>query len=65
VLIRKNGEFRFCVDYRTLNDVTKKDCFPLPKIDDTLGKQLAGGKWFSNSDLKSGYWKVALHPDKE
>jgi hypothetical protein len=37
VLVRKkNGELRFCVDYRKLRDVTKKDCFPLPRIDDTL-----------------------------
>jgi hypothetical protein len=37
VLVRKkNGELRFCVDYRKLNDVTKKDCFPLSRIDDIL-----------------------------
>jgi hypothetical protein len=62
VLVRKNGELRFCVDYRKLNDVTKKDCFPLPQIDDTLDT-LAGAKWFSTLDLKSGYWQVDVHPD--
>jgi hypothetical protein len=36
VLVRNNGELRFCVDYRMLNDVTKKDCFPLPRNDDIL-----------------------------
>jgi hypothetical protein len=55
VLVRKkNGELRFCVDCRKLNDVTRKDSFPLPLIDDTL-ETLAGTKWFSILDLKSGY----------
>jgi hypothetical protein len=63
VLVRKkNGELRFCVDYRKLNNVTKKDCFLLPRIDDTLDT-LAGAKWFSTLDLKSGNWQVDVHPD--
>jgi hypothetical protein len=66
VLVRKkHGELRFCVDYRKLNDVTKKDCFPLPPIDVILDS-LAGAKWFSILHLKSGYWQVDVHPeDKE
>jgi hypothetical protein len=54
ILVRKkNGELCFCMDYRKLNDVKKKDCLPLPRIDDTL-HMLAGAKWFSTLDLKSG-----------
>jgi hypothetical protein len=59
---KKNGELRFCVDYRKLSDITNKDCYPLPWIDDTLDT-LAGAKWFPTLDLKSGYWQVDVHPD--
>jgi hypothetical protein len=60
VLVRKmNGELRFYADYRKLN-VTKKDCFPLTRIDDTLDT-LAGAKGFSTFDLKSGYWQLYEH----
>jgi hypothetical protein len=62
---KKNEDLHFCVDCRKMNDVTKKGCFPLPRIDDILD-MLAEAKWFCTLALKSGYWQVVLHPnDKE
>ena len=56
---KQDGSQHFCVDYRKLNNVTKKDTYPIPCIDDTLDT-LAGSCWFSTLDLISGYWQVEL-----
>ena len=59
---KKDNTYRFCVDYRRLNLVTKKDVYPLPRIDDILDT-LAGAKYFTTLDLASGYWQIALDPE--
>ena len=56
---KKNGSLRICVDYRQLNNKTKKDAYSLPRIEDILDC-LAGNKFFSTIDMKSGYHQVEI-----
>jgi hypothetical protein len=56
---KKSGDFRFCIDFRRLNAVTKRDVYPLPRLDDVFDR-LAGAKYFSSLDLMSGYWQVPV-----
>lgn len=61
---KKNGEIRFCVDYRKLNAVTAPISFPLPQLTDIFDAVTeAKPKYFSLLDLRSGYHQISLHPD--
>ncbi|GBM15597.1 hypothetical protein AVEN_95237-1 [Araneus ventricosus] len=50
--------------YEEVNEITIKDSYPLPRIDDTLDA-LNGSQWFSTLDLKSGYWQVEIQPEEK
>ncbi|KAL3992153.1 cell division cycle protein 37 [Sarotherodon galilaeus] len=56
---KKNGSVRLCIDYRKLNLQTIKDAYALPKLEDTFSA-LAGSKWFTVLDLKSGYYQIEM-----
>ncbi|CAB4038014.1 Retrovirus-related Pol poly from transposon [Paramuricea clavata] len=65
VLVRKkDGTWRFCIDFRKLNDVTVKDAFPLPQVTDLMDN-LAGHQYFSTLDLASGYWQVPVYESSQ
>ena len=58
---KKSGEMHFCVDYRSLKKDTVKDVYPLPRIDDAIDS-LAGSRYYSTMDLKSGYRQIEVDP---
>ena len=58
---KKDSSWRFCVDYRQLNAKTRRDLFPLPRIDACLDA-LSQSVWFSTLDFRSGYYQVGLRP---
>ena len=62
VLLKKkpDGTFRFLVDFRRLNAITKKDSYPQPSAEELLHR-VAGHKIFTKLDLKSGYFQIPIH----
>jgi hypothetical protein len=62
--VRKaDGSLRLCIDYRGLNEVTRKDAYPLPRVEGTLD-ELKDANFYTHLDLASGFWKVRVR-DKD
>ena len=59
---KRDGTWRFCLDYRHLNNVTRKEAYPLPRIDTCL-ESLGGSCYFSTLDLRAGYWQTELNQE--
>lgn len=56
---KSDGSWRMCIDYRLLNQKTKKNGYPLPRIQDLID-QVGGAKYLSKIDLLSGYWQIRM-----
>ena len=56
---KKDGEFRFCIDFQKLNTRTRKDAFLLHQIHDTINS-LSGSKYYTTVDLLSGFWQTPM-----
>ena len=59
VVMKKDGSVRFCCDYRKLNNVTHRDAYPLPRVEESLDA-LGHAQVFSSLDLTAGYFQVAV-----
>ena len=65
VLVRKkDGTLHFCVEFRCLNAWTKKDLYPVPRIQEVL-ESMVGSAYFSSMDFKSGFWQIKMAPESQ
>ncbi|CAF4668080.1 unnamed protein product, partial [Rotaria sp. Silwood2] len=61
LVTKKDGSYRFVVDYKKLNLITIKDSSPLPNMEESIRKLGQGYKYFSKLDLKSGFYQIPIN----
>lgn len=59
IVPKKNGKARFCIDYRRLGSITKKNAYPLPRIESCLDS-LGDAEVITSLDCTAGYWQMPL-----
>ncbi|KAG0442040.1 Transposon Ty3-I Gag-Pol polyprotein [Dictyocoela muelleri] len=64
LILKKNKQIRIVTDFRKLNTITFKECFPLPDIQDML-RNLNGYKIFSAIDLNQGFYQIPVHKNDQ
>ena len=62
VVLKKDGTPRVVIDYRAINEITIKNKYPLPLMDE-LFDRVANAKWFTKIDLRSGFHQIAIPPE--
>ena len=62
IVSKRDGTMRFCVDYRDVNQLTKPDQYPIPRLDDSLD-MLGNSTMYSTMDACSAYWQIRMDPD--
>lgn len=64
LVVKKDGSIRFCVDYCRVNEVSRFDAYPMPRVDELLDR-LGTACFFTTLDLTKGYWQIPLSPESK